>query len=98
MSQDSVRDEYDDLADLAADEKEQMREWSDQFKGKKREGRRCWRCLGVSHSLSGLHLTVCVEEKYPIIGRLLKPGEEPRHYDDETEAQGEKEGDSKKSN
>lgn len=56
MSEDSFRNEYDDLTDLSSMQMESVREWEMQF-----------------------------TEKYDYVGRLLKPGEQPRDYSSDTE-------------
>uniref|UniRef100_A0A914YKI1 Cytochrome b5 heme-binding domain-containing protein n=1 Tax=Panagrolaimus superbus TaxID=310955 RepID=A0A914YKI1_9BILA len=49
-----VKNEYDDISDLTAVDKDEAKNWADSFKF-----------------------------KYPIVGRLLAPGEKPKDYNDE---------------
>jgi membrane-associated progesterone receptor component len=79
-SADAVKDTYDDLSDLTATEVEGMKEWADQFSGK-------------FYFLIPLYCYFLnwfvVLEKYPIVGRLLKPGDVPETYSDAEEEEGE---------
>jgi len=53
LTEEVIKDEWDDLSDLDSMQMDSIREWEMQF-----------------------------TEKYDFIGRLLKPGEEPREYSD----------------
>ncbi|OWF39615.1 membrane-associated progesterone receptor component 1-like [Mizuhopecten yessoensis] len=53
LTEEAIKDEFDDLSDLTTMQMESVREWEMQF-----------------------------TEKYDFIGRLLRPGEEPRDYTD----------------
>lgn len=82
-SAEAIRDTYDDLADLTPSELEGMREWAAQFSGKSRF---------FENSRFLIVKTWSFLEKYPVVGRLLKPGDVPEIYsdDEEAEAEGEK--------
>ncbi|KAK3099425.1 hypothetical protein FSP39_004154 [Pinctada imbricata] len=56
LTEEAIRDEFDDLTDLSSMQMESVREWEMQF-----------------------------TEKYDYVGRLLKPGEQPREYTDTEE-------------
>jgi membrane-associated progesterone receptor component len=56
LTEEAIKDEYDDLSDLTAMQMDSVREWEMQF-----------------------------TEKYDLIGRLLKPGDEPADYTDTEE-------------
>ncbi|XP_060065251.1 membrane-associated progesterone receptor component 1-like [Ylistrum balloti] len=70
LTEEAIKDEFDDLSDLTSMQMESVREWEMQF-----------------------------TEKYDYIGRLLRPGEEPRDYtdtEDEPSSEEKKETDKKK--
>lgn len=65
-----VKDEYDDISDLSAVDKDEAKNWADSFK-----------CLfKLSHYLRIIYSFLV---KYPIVGRLLAPEEKPKDYNDE---------------
>lgn len=70
------KDEYDDLADLSDSERSLARGWHEDFRGKAKSNKMITFviCTFIFHC-SFLRL-----EKYDIVGRLLKPGEEPSVY------------------
>lgn len=70
--------EYDDLSDLSTMEMDSVREWEMQFKGTSIPTVNIRREFIFSYILS-------FTEKYPLVGRLLKPGEEPSTYSDDEE-------------
>lgn len=59
LTEDAMKDGYDDLSDLSSSQMESIREWEMQF-----------------------------NDRYYLVGRLLKPGEEPMDYTDTEEEHG----------
>ena len=72
LTQSLFSDEYDDLADLADNERSTARNWHEDFRGR------------TFHRIS-MHCSFCFSftEKYDIVGRLLKAGEKPSVYPSE---------------
>lgn len=66
--------EYDDLSDLSPAEMESVREWEMQFKGQHL----------IDDSITECNI-LCFLEKYELVGRLLKVGDQPTNYSDEDE-------------
>lgn len=65
--------EYDDLSDLSPHEMESVREWEMQFKGEN---------LSSSLKRNYLKFFFIFVEKYELVGKLLKPGEQATNYSD----------------
>lgn len=97
LTEEAIKDEYDDLSDLNSMQMESIREWEMQFTGKQSSltciehvaicthlYKRCcnsWSKTG-SYKCTLLHF---FPEKYDYVGRLLKAGEEPTDYTDTEE-------------
>jgi membrane-associated progesterone receptor component len=67
------KETYDDLADLTASQMESVKEWEMQFLGNS--------CFPIHFSVRfDFFIRAFITEKYPLVGKLLKPGEEPTNY------------------
>lgn len=72
VDESQFKDEHDDLSDLKTSQMDSIKEWEMQFLGK------------LLFLLNYFDYYLTIIEKYPLVGKLLKPGEDPTIYEEES--------------